>query len=197
MRNLTPASASPRGASVLVRVVGVWQMLGGAIAAMSWLLAVMRLSIGSWRGGLIIVGGIALAVLSFIAGYGLLRRNSTAILLSLCIQALQVVGLGKGNFIYQLAMGPYVDVTIFWWHRLSLLLGFQTRLSLRALPVTYAPDVVAINLFACACLLIVLRYGARESDASAVPTGGTPSTPPAAARTPASRGRSRTAEPTR
>lgn len=158
MPNDQPASVRRRfsAASPLIRPLGLWEIVSGAIAFLSWGNLAVSMRRDSPGLTLIVIGGILFAILSIIGGIGLARRSSSGILLSMCVQALQVVGFTTGNLIYQLALGPYLAVTILWGHRVSLLLGYQPRLTLALNPLSAGPNGIAINLIACVLLGLVL-----------------------------------------
>ena len=141
---------------VLVRLLGLWEIVSGVMALASWSLLVVAMRRDSPGLTLIVVGGILFALLTIAAGIGLARRTSTGILLSICVQALQVVGFSTGNVIYQLALGPYLDVSILWGHRVTVLLGYQPRLTLALNPLSAGPNGIAINLIAGLLLGIVV-----------------------------------------
>lgn len=155
------SAGTPRSRGLVA--VGVWQLATGAIAAVSWLTLATRMRTDSPGLDLIVAGGVLLALLSLGAGYGLVRRRPGAVLPSLCVQALQIVGFTTGPILYQLTLGPYVDLTILWGQRVALIAGFQPRLSLAVNPHAIAPTGFAVNLLACILLLAVLFFAPEDA----------------------------------
>ena len=142
--------------SLWLILIGVWETVFGAIALFSWIELAVHMRRDSIGLIFIVIGGILFSILSIAAGIGLLRRRRSAILPSMCVQALQVVGVTAGSVVYQLTLGPFLDLTILWGYRVSLFLGYQPRLSLAVNTRAVAPTGLAINLIACALLLLVL-----------------------------------------
>ena len=173
---ISPRPDSPLAESLhptrWIRAGGVWQILGGAAAAMTWFDLYRRLPDHEFTSDLILLLAIFIALASVLLGIGLVKRRAEAMVPSLFVQALQLVSFSTGDLVYQLTLGPYFDVTIFWWHRLWVIAGFQPRLTLR-FNVQPAGDAgVAIDLFACFCFWMLLWYEHPST------TAGTISTPP-------------------
>lgn len=141
-----------------IRTVGVWQILGGAAAAITWLDVYRRIPDHEFASDLILLFAILIALVSILLGVGLVKRWPDAVLPSLFVQALQLVGFSTGDFVYQFTLGPYFDVTILWWHRLEVIAGFQSRLTLRWNVPPAAQAGVAIDLLACFCFWTLLWY---------------------------------------
>ena len=141
-----------------IRTVGVWQILGGAAAAITWLDLYRRIPDHEFTSDLILLFAILIAVVSILLGVGLVKRRTEAVVPSLFVQALQLVGFSTGNFVYQLTFGPYFDLTLLWWYRISVIAGFQSRLTLRWNVQPSAQAGVAIDLLACFCFWTLLWY---------------------------------------
>jgi len=141
-----------------IRAVGVWQIIGGAAAAMTWLDLYRRLDDHQFLSDLILLLAIFVALASILRGIGLVKRRTEAVVPSLFVQALQLVGFSTGDLVYQLTLGPYFDVTILWWHRLSVIAGFAPRLTVRFNVGSVGEAGVAIDLFACFCFWMLLWY---------------------------------------
>ena len=90
-----------------IRTVGVWQIIGGAVAAITWLDLYRLLPEHRFTSDLILLLAILIAVASILLGAGLVKRRPEAVVPSLFVQALQLVGFSTGNLIYQLTLGPY------------------------------------------------------------------------------------------
>lgn len=144
--------------SLLVRLLGVWEIVTGLVAAASWAQLAISMRRDSLGLALIVIGGSLFALFSIAAGIGLVRLRPTGVMASLCVQALQVVGFASGNIVYQLMQGPYLDVTLIWRQRIAILLGIQPRLTLALNPERTGPGGIAVNLIACVLLWIVLAY---------------------------------------
>lgn len=141
-----------------IRTVGVWQILGGVAAAITWLDLYRRLPEHQFTSDLILLFAILIALTAILLGAGLVKRRPEAVLPSLFVQAVQLVGFSTGDFVYQLTLGPYFDLTILWWYRLQVIAGFQSRLTLRWNVPPAAQPGVAINLLACFCFWTLLWY---------------------------------------
>ena len=141
-----------------IRAVGVWQIIGGAAAAATWLDVYGRLPDHEFMSDLILLLAIFIALVSILLGIGLVKRRAEAVIPSLFVQALQLVGFSTGDLVYQLTLGPFFDVTILWWHRLSVIAGFQPQLMLRFNVQPVSEAGVAIDLFACFCFWMLLWY---------------------------------------
>ena len=70
-----------------------------------------------------------IALASILLGVGLVKRYDEAVVPSLFVQALQLVGFSTGGLVYQLTLGPYFDITILWWHSFQVIAGFAPRLT--------------------------------------------------------------------
>jgi hypothetical protein len=149
---------------LLVRLLGLWEIIGGAIALASWAGLAITMRRDSPGLALIVIGGIVFALFSIGAGIGLARLRPTGVLASLCVQALQIVGFSDGNIIYQLAQGPYLDLTLIWRQRFSVLLGYQPRLTLALNLHSTGHEGMGINLIAAVLLAIVLGFRADKAE---------------------------------
>jgi hypothetical protein len=141
-----------------IRAVGVWQILGGIAGAMTWFGVYRRISEHYFLSDLILLLAIFIALASILLGVGLVKRRAGAVVPSLFVQALQLVGFSTGDLVYQFTLGPYFDVMILWWHRLSIIAGFAPRLTLRVNVQAAGEAGVAIDLFACFCFWMLLWY---------------------------------------
>ena len=148
--------------------VGLWEIAFGILAIGSWIELAIHMRRDSVGLVLIVIGGVLFSVLSLASGVGLLRGKTSAVLPSACVQALQIVGVSSGSIVYQLTLGPFLNLMIIWGYRVSLFLGYQPRLSLAVNTRAVAPTGLAINLVACLLLLAVLASdpsrGSRPSD---------------------------------
>jgi hypothetical protein len=141
-----------------IRTVGVWQIIGGAAAAISWLDLYRRLPEHQFTSDLILLFAIFIALASILLGAGLVKNRTEAVGPSLIVQAMQLVGFSTGDIVYQLTLGPYFDVTILWWRTLNVIVGFQPRLTVRWNIQPAAQAGVAIDLLACFCFWTLLWY---------------------------------------
>ncbi|HKN69263.1 MAG TPA: hypothetical protein VJW73_23450 [Gemmatimonadaceae bacterium] len=153
-----------------IRTVGVWQILGGVAAAITWLDLYRRIPAHAVTSDVILLLAVLIALISILLGAGLVKRRPEAVMPSLFLQALQLVGFSTGNFLYQFTLGPYFDVTIVWWHSFAVVAGFQSRLSLRWNLPPSAEAGVAIDLLACFCFWTLLWY--EPVPATSVATAG-------------------------
>lgn len=169
------SSASPRPESRLarllqpakwIRAVGVWQIVGGAVAAITWLDLYRQLPQHALLTDVILLLAIFIALASILLGVALVKRRAGAVVPSLLIQGLQLVGFSTGSLIYQLRLGPYFDVTILSWHRFAVIAGFRPQLTLRFNVQSAGEAGIAIDLVACFCFWMLLRYE-RPAAASA------------------------------
>ena len=160
-------AASPRPESPLaelfhpakwIRTVGVWQIVGGAAAGVTWLDLYRRLQEHEFLSDLILLFAIFIALASILLGVGLVKRRTEAVVPSLFVQALQLVGFSTGDLVYQFTLGPYFDVMILWWHRFEVIAGIQPRLTVRFNVGSAGEAGVAIDLLACFCFWILLWY---------------------------------------
>lgn len=142
--------------SLWLILLGLWEIAFGAAAIISWIELAIQMRRDSVGLVLIVIGGVLFSVLSLAAGIGLLRRKPSAVLPSACVQALQIVGVSSGSIVYQLTLGPFLNLMIIWGYRVSLFLGYQPRLSLAVNTRAVAPTGLAINLIACLLLFAVL-----------------------------------------
>lgn len=156
-----------------IRTVGVWQILGGAVAAITWLDLYRRLPEHQFASDLFHLLAILIALVSILLGAGLVKRRPEAVVPSLIVQALQLVGFSTGDLVYQLTLGPYFDVTILWWYRVQVIAGFQSRWTLGWNVQPPAPAGVAINLLACFCFWTLLWYEPESGMDGAIITGTT------------------------
>src|SRR5690348_2435676 len=153
--------------ALLVRLLGLWEIVSGAIAAASWVVLAIGMRRDSLGLVLIVTGGLLFGLFSVGAGIGPRRLKPTGVMASLCVQALQVVGFTDGEIVYQLMQGPYLDVTLIWRQRFAILLGYQPRLTLALNPVRSGHGGIALNLIACVLLAIVLAYRPETTESQA------------------------------
>ena len=154
-----------------IRAVGVWQILGGIAATMTWVDVYRRISEHYFLSDLILQLAIFIALASIGLGVGLVKRRAEVVVPSLFVQALQLVGFSTGDVVYQFTLGPYLDVMVLWWHRLSVIAGFAPRLTVRFNVQPASEAGVAIDLFACFCFWMLLWYEHPPPTAGA--SGGT------------------------
>lgn len=141
-----------------IRAVGVWQIIGGVAASITWLDLYRRLPDHEFGSDLILLLAIFVALASILLGIALIKRRAEAVVPSLFVHSLQLIGFSTGDVIYQLTLGPYFDVTILWWHRLSVIAGIQPRLTLGFNVQPAGEAGVAIDLLACFCFWTLLWY---------------------------------------
>ena len=163
-----------------LRVIAVWQMIGGAIAAVTFLDAVRTVPEHQTVAVALVLLGAAAAVGAALAGFGLFRGRPGALVPSLVAQGLQLVGFNLGTTVFQLTLGPYLYATILWGERASLQVGFMPKLLVRFGLEASGTGAVAINLLACWCFWRLLWAEPQDVHALAV----TPA-PPREVATPA------------
>ncbi len=130
-------------------MIGVWQIGGGVISAVTFLDGVSAQRGSAALALLLAFVGVALG--SVLAGYGLYTGRAGAQIPSLIIQGLQLIGFNLGTSVFQLTLGPYVYLTLLWGARFSLDAGFMPTGILRWAIAPPEPTGVAINLLACWC----------------------------------------------
>jgi hypothetical protein len=88
------------------RTLAWWQIIGCAMGLLAFVGQVSGPSIGS----VVIFGAVfgGISVMAMRAGVDILRGTPNARRLSIATQALQLVWFSFGNFVYQLALAPYV-----------------------------------------------------------------------------------------
>jgi hypothetical protein len=138
--------------------VGLWQIAGGAIAVLAWLDLLHRLDNASLGTDVLFALSFSIAFLSIGAGYGLVKARWGAIVPSLVVQVVQIIGFSLGDSGYQLTLGPYLDLTIIWTRGVSIAAGFQPRLTLWWGHASELPTGVAVNLLACFCIYTLLWF---------------------------------------
>jgi hypothetical protein len=141
-----------------IRFVGGWQIIGGAAAAVTWLDGFARLPEKGLIVDAIFLFMIGVAIMSIVAGIGLVKERKAAILPSLLVQGLQVVGFSLGDFVYQIRLGPYIDLLMVWTQGLSITGGFRAAFTLSWPVSPPAATGAAVNLLACFCFWTVLWY---------------------------------------
>ena len=157
-----------------IRIIAVWQMVGGALAAVTFLDAVRAvpahqpISLALVLLGSVVAGGAALA------GWGLYRGRPEALVPSLVAQGLQVLGFNLGTGVYQLTLGPYLYATIVWGQRASSDVGFMPRLLVQFGRGPTGAGAAAINLLACWCFWRLL-WAEPEHVRAAAPAPVAPS----------------------
>ena len=144
-----------------IRFVGGWQIIGGAAAAITWIDFFARLPEKGATVDAIFLFMMGLAITSIVAGIGLVKERRAAIVPSLLVQGLQVVGFSLGDLIYELHLGPYFDLLMIWTKGISITGGFRAEFTLRWPVSPAAATGAAVNLLACFCFWTVLWYEPR------------------------------------
>ena len=89
-----------------VRAIGFWQLIGGAITAVTVLDALRGVLSADGRA---VTGAIALSAcgLSVLASYALVKQNRAGLVPSILVWLLQLVAFSHGRIGFQLTLGPY------------------------------------------------------------------------------------------
>ena len=151
-----------------IRTIGVWQMAGGAIAAVSFLDAVRTVPANHPLSVALLLLGSGVAAGAAVAGFGLYRGRPGALIPSLVAQGLQAIGFNIGTGVYQLTLGPYAYAAIVWGQRASINIGFMPRLLVRFGSGPTGAGAVAINLLACWCFWRLLWSEPEQIRAAAL-----------------------------
>ncbi|HET7584981.1 MAG TPA: hypothetical protein VFK13_08740 [Gemmatimonadaceae bacterium] len=132
-----------------IRLIGIWQMAGGVITAITFLDAIRALPAGKPLDVVIVLCAVTIAIATAVVGYGLYRGRAAALAPSMIAQVLQVVAFNIGGTVYQLTLGPYLYFTVVFGERVTVGVGFMPRM-LFALSAV-GPSTAAVNLLALWC----------------------------------------------
>ena len=171
----------------LMQTIGVWQMAGGAISAVTFLEAASAASGRNHVALALVLAALAAALGSVLAGYGLYRGHAGALGPSLVVQGLQLIGFNLGTTVYQLTLGPYFYLTMLWGQKFAFQVGFMPNFMLRWAVPPGESTGVAINLLACWCFWKILwtephqmRAASQTADASGTAAAPAASSEPSA-----------------
>ena len=132
-----------------MRIIGIWQMIGGALSAIAFLDAVPRLVTDADTRTSVLVAVIPLCGLSILAGYALFEGRRAGRRPSMVIQSIQLLGIGVGPRAIRLVLGPYILIGLIPQQWIGFSIGWQPQLHL------YFHDVSPgyyLNVLALACL---------------------------------------------
>ena len=157
-----------------IRIIGIWQMVSGAIAGITFLDAMPRIvSDLEWRVSILAVV-IPICGLSILAGYALYQGRRAGRTPSLIVQVVQLVGIGVGPKAIRLVLGPYVLIGLIPHEWIGVSVGWQSQLHLHL--GSQSPGFY-LNVLALVCIWYLAFEWPASSEVS--PDEASPSPTPA------------------
>ncbi len=141
---------------IWLKAIAVWQMLGGAIGAATFLAVIAPLNAPIGTRLVLLAVLIPICLLSGVAGWGLLKARRWARGPSLLVQGLQLFGVGTTGFMARLCLGPYVYFYVINGTG-GIEAGFSPQANLYWRQPPMAPHLV-VNLLAAVCIVMLLRW---------------------------------------
>jgi hypothetical protein len=162
------------------RLVGGWQLIGGAITAVTFLDRTPRADLSADTKLLVYATVLPLSLLSALAGWALVRGHALtrARRLSVVLWTLQLVGVRVGDFAYRLALGPYCFLNIVPGRGVGVTAQIQPHVLLFYTDMPgETRSWLIVNLLAASALLGL--WLARTAHGPTAPSGEPTSGPPA------------------